>query len=79
MIATLRDVNFRSLKDFDALSIAIVDERKISEKMLQDCEANRESLKRDVERDVKRERRKTALFKVVAVVGTVGAFILGSK
>src|SRR5688572_28429589 len=67
----LRAANFRSMKEFDALSIAIVDERKISEKMIQDCEANREALKNDLE---KAEAKPKALgWKI----GAVGALILG--
>lgn len=78
-IQQLKFSNYRIAKDFDALNIAMVDERKISEKMLQDCEANREALKKDVESKVKKERRKTTLFKVIAIVGTVGGFILGNQ
>lgn len=78
-IQILRASNYRIAKDFDALSIAMVDERKISEKMLQDCEANRESLKNDLEKATKKEVRKVKFWKAAAVVGTVGAFLLGAQ
>lgn len=78
-IQILQASAYRSAKEFDALSIAMVDERKISEKMIQDCEANREALKGDLEKATKTEARKVKFWKAAAVVGTVGAFILGSQ
>jgi hypothetical protein len=75
-ISYLQAANYRTMKEFDALSIAIVDERKIAEKMIQDCDSNREAVQKDVDRDVKKERRKKVLAQVLIPIVAVGAFLL---
>jgi hypothetical protein len=75
----LRAANFRVNKEFDDLQIQAIDERRIAAKMLQDCEANRESLKNDLEKATKKEVRKVKFWKAAAVVLGVGGFLAGSQ
>jgi hypothetical protein len=67
LIVSLEDENKRITGNF-------LERLELSEQNFQAQKAISDSYKKDL----RKERRKVKLFKVIAVVGTVGAFILGS-
>jgi hypothetical protein len=66
-------------KDFNSLLGEQEINSRIAADMLQSCEARREDMRQEFEKENKKVRRANRWLKVGAVVGTVGAFFLGSQ
>jgi hypothetical protein len=66
-------------RQFTVLEGTIYDSRAISDRMMAECEARNAELLSQAERMEKKNRKKIKIWQAAAIVGTVGAFLLGAQ